>query len=54
MINEESKNADTEMIIQVNDYLVSWIEGFLIDRKASDMPPPFVPVRQLVLLVQTV
>lgn len=32
-----SENVNTEMIIQVNDYLVTWIEGFLIDRKARGL-----------------
>jgi len=37
MHNDEGKKPDTEMIIQVNDYLVTWIEGFLIDRKARGL-----------------
>src|SRR5690349_20643737 len=32
-----SKIADTKMIIQINDDLVTWIEGFLIDRKARGL-----------------
>ena len=32
-----SKIPDTQMIIQVNDYLLTWIEGFLIDRKARGL-----------------
>ena len=37
MNNDESKKPNTEMIIQVNDCLVTWIEGFLIDRKARGL-----------------
>ena len=32
-----SKIMNTDMIIQVNDYLVTWIDGFLIDRKARGL-----------------
>ena len=32
-----SKIPDTQVIIQVNDYLLTWIEGFLIDRKARGL-----------------
>jgi site-specific recombinase XerD len=32
-----SENTNTQMIIQVNDYLLTWIEGFLIDRKARGL-----------------
>ncbi len=28
------KIPNTQMIPEINDYLLTWIEGFLIDRKA--------------------
>lgn len=31
------QKMNTNMIIQVNDYLVTWIDGFLIDRKARGL-----------------
>src|SRR5215510_15025727 len=32
-----SEIMNTDMIIQVNDYLITWIDGFLIDRKARGL-----------------
>jgi site-specific recombinase XerD len=37
MTKVTSKIMNTDMIIQVNDYLVTWIDGFLMDRKARGL-----------------
>src|SRR5262245_33346316 len=37
MAKTATETLNTDMIIQVNDYLITWIEGFLIDRKARGL-----------------